>query len=95
MAYSIVYGNKFLKDAKKMEKRGWDMKELKTAVTYLEKTGTLPEITSKKYRPHKLTGNYVHHWEAHIKPDWLIIWLLNEDEKTITLVRTGTHADLF
>lgn len=95
MSWEIEYGNKYLKDAKRQEKRGKDIGELKKAVEYLEETGTLPKITREKYRPHLLKGNYVHHWDGHIEPDWLILWLKNEKEKIITLVRTGTHADLF
>ena len=57
----------------------------------MQATGTLPE----KFKIHKLTGNFVHHWEAHIKPDWLIVWVRNDEAGIVTLVRTGTHADLF
>jgi len=48
-----------------------------------------------KYKPHILSGNYSGHWECHIKPDWLLIWLQDDNSKTITFVRTGTHSDLF
>ena len=83
--------NSFKKDMKLCQKRGYAMVLLESALAMLMETGTLPTA----YRPHKLTGNYINLWEAHIKPDWLIIWFINEDEKIITLVRTGTHADLF
>lgn len=33
--------------------------------------------------------------EYHIQPDWLLIYLLENDILTLTLVDTGTHADLF
>ncbi|EAE9612473.1 type II toxin-antitoxin system mRNA interferase toxin, RelE/StbE family, partial [Listeria monocytogenes] len=32
-------------------------------------------------------------WECHISPDWLLIYMISEDN--IILVRTGTHSDLF
>jgi mRNA interferase YafQ len=32
-------------------------------------------------------------FECHIKPDWLLIYQATPDE--ITLIRTGTHRDLF
>ncbi|MBS1781849.1 MAG: type II toxin-antitoxin system YafQ family toxin [Bacteroidetes bacterium] len=81
----------FKKDMKRCQKRNNDMALLQSAMEKLSSTGTLPIF----YKPHKLIGNYVHHWEAHIKSDWLIVWFTNEDKKMITLVRTGTHADLF
>ena len=33
--------------------------------------------------------------ECHIQPDWLLIWVQNENELTLTLTDTGTHSDLF
>ncbi len=49
----------------------------------------------KKHKPHKLSGNYKDNWEAHIKPDMLIIWFEVTQENEIVLVRAGSHADLF
>ena len=48
-----------------------------------------------KNKPHKLKGNYVGNWEAHIKPDMLIIWFEITEDKEITLLRLGSHSDLF
>ncbi len=44
-------------------------------------------------RLHRLTGNWVGHWECHIEHDWLLIWRQNDD--CILLVATGTHSDLY
>jgi mRNA interferase YafQ len=52
-------------------------------------------VSEKKHLPHKLTGNYKGNWEAHIKPDLLIIWFEITEENEIILLRLGTHADLF
>ncbi len=46
-------------------------------------------------KPHKLRGVYKNDWECHIKPDLLIIWFQIEKPKTITLIRIGTHSELF
>ncbi|MDD3404123.1 MAG: type II toxin-antitoxin system mRNA interferase toxin, RelE/StbE family, partial [Hespellia sp.] len=32
---------------------------------------------------------------CHIQSDWLLIYLLENDVLTLTLVDTGTHSDLF
>lgn len=50
---------------------------------------------SVKHKPHKLKGNYAGNWEAHIKPDLLIIWFEITAENEITLLRLGSHSDLF
>jgi len=64
---------------------------LKNAVIQLEESGILPANN----KPHKLSGQYSGFWEAHLNPDWLIIWKVFPDDKEVWLTRTGTHADLF
>ena len=64
---------------------------LDEVVTLLAETGKLP----KKYKPHVLSGNWKGYWECHIQSDWLLIWKQDEVIKLVTLVRTGTHSDLF
>jgi mRNA interferase YafQ len=89
--YQLFYTNRFKKDVKTVQKRNYNIQLLKSAIEELEQFGSL----SSSYKPHKLSGNYTDYWEAHIKPDWLIIWKSLPDEKEIWLTRTGTHADLF
>lgn len=67
------------------------MDEFKKSIRLLEEFGQLP----KEYQPHKLSGGYEGYWEAHLKPDWLIIWKIYPHDKEIWLTRTGTHSDLF
>jgi len=89
--FQLVFTNKFKKDITLLQKRGYNMELIKNAILILEETGTL----SSTYSPHKLSGNYSGYWEAHLKPDWLIIWKFVVDEKQIWLTRTGSHSDLF
>lgn len=49
----------------------------------------------EKYCDHGLKGKYKGFRECHIQPDGLLIYLLEKDVLTLTLVDTGTHADLF
>ena len=49
----------------------------------------------EKYRDHELKGKYQGFRECHIQPDWLLIYLKENDVLTLTLVDTGSHADLF
>ncbi|MMZ71604.1 mRNA interferase YafQ [compost metagenome] len=67
------------------------MELIKNVILQFEEKGTLP----KTNKPHKLSGDYSSYWEAHIKPDWLIIWKVFDEEKEIWLTRTGTHSDLY
>ena len=42
---------------------------------------------------HPLRGIWKGYREAHIEPDWLLIYRVAGNE--LRLVRTGSHADLF
>jgi mRNA interferase YafQ len=62
-------------------------------LTLLEQNGALG--IERKYHPHKLSGKYKDSWEAHIKPDLLIIWFEIINDNEILLLRDGSHSDLF
>jgi mRNA interferase YafQ len=74
---------------KRMQKRGKDMDKLKHLIGLLAKEQSLPE----SYQAHPLKGSWKPHWDAHIEPDWLLLYLV--DGEYLHLARTGTHADLF
>ena len=89
--FKLVYTNRFKKDVKLLQKRGFDLELLKAAIKSLEQSGTLPQ----KNKPHKLAGQYKGYWEAHLNADWLIIWKIYPDDQEVWLTRSGTHSDLF
>ena len=72
-------------------KRGLDISLLENIVTMLQNNIPLDE----KYRDHELKGNYKGFRECHLQPDWLLRYLKEDDILTLTLIDTGTHADLF
>ena len=90
--YLVDYTNEFKKQAKLMQKRGYNMDLLNDAIKILIKTGTLPV---DEYKTHKLQGKYKNLWEAHLQSDWLLIWSVNKNALIIVLTHTGTHSDLF
>jgi mRNA interferase YafQ len=86
--------NQFKKDTKKVIKRS--AKNALLITDFLEKLQIKgAEGIDEKYHPHKLTGNYADNWQAHIKPDLLIIWFEISEHNEIILLRIGTHSDLF
>jgi len=92
--YKIGYSSSFKKDLKTLKKRSLqNFESLRSFIKKLQTTGY--QGIDQKHKPHKLSGNYSSHCECHILNDLLIIWLQNDIEKTIILVRTGTHSDLF
>lgn len=91
MTYEVKWTGKFKKSFKLAKKRGLDLSLLKDVVEKLQVGVELEE----KYRDHELKGKYIGFRECHIQPDWLLIYLLEDDVLTLTLVATGTHSDLF
>lgn len=90
MKYSIDYTNRFKKSLKESVKRGLDPSLIETAVDILATTGKLPA----SYKPHKLHGKLEGVWECHILPDWLMLWLQDDDKFTLLLLDNGTHSEL-
>lgn len=86
----VKYTSGFRKGLRLAAKRGLDIDALGAVVNKLKAGERLPE----KYRDHKLNGKYTGMRECHIAPDWLLIYKIDNDELILTLVATGTHADL-
>lgn len=91
MRYSLVLSGRFKKSLKLAKKRGLNIDLLETIVEKLLRGIPLDE----KNRDHELSVRYKGYRECHIQPDWLLIYLIEDDILTLTLVDTGTHADLF
>ena len=81
MSYELILTGKFKKSLKLAKKRGLDIQN------------NIP--LDERYRDHELKGKYHGFRECHIQPDWLLIYLKEDRILTLTLVDTGTHADLF
>ncbi len=89
--YRVKFTTTYKKSYKLMKKRGLNMSLIDETVDYLRQGIPLEE----KYRDHALTGNFEGFRECHIKPDWLLIYLIENDILTLTLVDTGSHSDIF
>ena len=87
----IVLSNRFKKDLKMAQKRGYNLDLLNDVVEKLARQEPLP----KKNRDHSLTGDFIGFRECHIQPDWLLVYRVNYEELILFLTRTGTHSDLF
>jgi mRNA interferase YafQ len=89
--YRIITSKTFEKDVARCAKRGLKLNLLFEVINLLGESGSLPPV----YKPHILSGKLQGFWECHIKGDWLLLWSKNEDQKIISLARTGSHSDLF
>jgi mRNA interferase YafQ len=89
--YNILVTSKFKKDLKIAIKRGYDIDLINDVVAKLANGENLPP----KNKDHLLYGNYFGCRECHIQPDWLLIYKIENDVLALSLMRTGTHSDLF
>ena|SRR3990167_8519966 len=81
----------FKRDLKKAIKQRKDLNLLESIVGLLQDKQSLPE----KYCDHTLGGNWNGYRERHLKPDWLLIYKIVEEELLLYLMRIGSHAELF
>ena len=91
MKYIVEFTHQYLKDLRIARKRGLDETRLNEIILMLINGETLPI----KNKDHALTGKYKGFRECHISPDWLLIYRKDTTVKIVTLVRTGSHSDLF
>lgn len=92
-AYRLIYSGKFKKDFKKIQNKPKAIEKVTEVFNQLLANGVL--AIPNKMKPHLLIGNYKDHWECHILPDLLLIWEQDDFNKEITLVRLGSHSELF
>lgn len=86
---SPIQGGQFKRDVKLCEKRKKDLTKLRALMLLLIEEKPL----APHYNDHSLKGNWKHHRDSYIEPDWLLIYKI--DGKDIYFVRTGTHSDIF
>ncbi len=83
----------FKKDIKRDKNSGKfnnrDFKKLKQVMDDLIEERKLDD----KYLEHKLIGNWKGYSECHIKPNWLLVYKIEND--FIKFARLGTHQQLF
>ena len=91
MTYRVKFTSAYQKDYKRAKKRRLDIGLLDAVVDELRQGHTLPAM----HRDHELKGHWAGFRECHIQPDWLLIYLVEDDILTLTLTNTGTHADIF
>ncbi|MGN1406420.1 MAG: type II toxin-antitoxin system YafQ family toxin [Erysipelotrichaceae bacterium] len=73
------------------KKRGLDLALMEEVVNKLQNNIPLEE----KYRDHGLKGEHKMFRECHIQPDWLLVYMKRDDILVLTLIDTGSHADIF
>ena len=91
MKYEIVFTSRFRKDVKLAKKQHKDLDAMYQIIEKLANGERLDE----KFRDHDLSGNYAGCRECHIEPDWIMIYEIIENVLVLSLIRIGSHSDLF
>ncbi len=94
MSRAIKETSQFKSDKKRIKRSGrYDWEKMRSIVKELMNDRPLEE----KYRDHKLSGEYEGTRECHVATDWLLVYDKDGDAKTgtLTLIRTGSHSELF
>jgi len=84
-----IRSGQFKRDVKRLGRRGKEMSKLRTILSLLIEGEPLPQ----EYLDHPLRGDWKGFRDAHIEPDWLLIYRVVGDE--LHLARTGSHVDIF
>ena len=91
MVYELAKTSQFKASLKRAKKRGLNISRLEEVIEKLRTDVPLEE----RFRNHELVGKYKGIWECHVQPDWLLLYLKDNDVLVLTLVDTGTHSDIF
>lgn len=89
--YEIIVSGRFKRDIKRCKKQQKPFEKFKAINDLLVSGQALPD----RNKDHNLSGNWSGFRECHIEPDWLLIYRINKEEKTIEYVRMGSHSELF
>lgn len=90
MIYKVKFTSAYKRSYRRLKKRGLNISLLDAVIEELRQG----RLLHKKYKDHILKGNFAGFHECHIKPNWLLIYLIEDDVVTLTLVNTGTHTDI-
>jgi mRNA interferase YafQ len=89
---TISYANRFKKDFKR-ESRGPHGKTLVELFKAATDSLCADEQLPARYADHALSGEWLGDRDCHIKPDLVLIYR-KPDERTLQLVRLGSHSEL-
>jgi mRNA interferase YafQ len=85
----VFQSGKFKKDVKRIRRRGWDVNALWATVRLLQLQEPLPY----HYKDHALAGDRYGLRSVHIRPNWVLIYQVIDDELLLVLAETDTHDD--
>ncbi|EDO8599086.1 type II toxin-antitoxin system YafQ family toxin [Campylobacter jejuni] len=89
MKYEIRVLKEYKKNYKKLTQKE---KDLVDEIVYRLSNN---ETLERKYKDHKLKGEFKELRECHVKPDLLLIYQKQDDKLILTCINIGSHSELF
>ncbi|MBI1812823.1 type II toxin-antitoxin system YafQ family toxin [Candidatus Peregrinibacteria bacterium] len=90
--YTVIETKRFRHDVKRLGKTGrYDLEKLDRVVDLLSHG----EMLSERCDDHPLRGDAEGSRECHIESDWLLVYERDRNVLVLSLLRTGTHSQLF
>lgn len=90
--YRVFFTSSFKRDYKNIKKQpNSRLKKLLAVIVLLANDEQLPP----RFHDHMLSGKWANFHECHISPDWLLVYKKENHNLILTLVRTGTHSEIF
>jgi len=89
--YKIKQSTQFKKDYKKIINNQKLKSELREILNIINVWKPIPS----KYKDHKLKWDYKTIRECHIRPDFLLVYEINNDELILLLLRLWSHSEIF
>jgi mRNA interferase YafQ len=86
-----IYTKIFRKQYRLMNKRGMNLDKLIEVMDIITNEQPLPPERCK----HPLKGKWKDTLECHIQGDWVLVYEIDPNARTVTFHRTGSHSDLF
>ncbi|MGQ0659457.1 type II toxin-antitoxin system YafQ family toxin [Sphingosinicella sp.] len=77
----------------KRESKGRHRKTLAAEFVTLLQALATDQPLEERHRDHALAGEWKDHRDCHVRPDLVLIYR-KPDEKTLQLVRLGSHSEL-
>ncbi len=101
--YHINFRDTYLEDCKRFNNTQFEKIYTKLSIILgmIEK-GQFNKLSQYPYKTHKLKGTYKkgkfrlkNCWDLHVKHDIILIYIIDEENTTVDLIRIGTHSELF
>ena len=90
--YEIKFSKKFRKSYKRvLNSSRFPVEDFDQIIILLESRSELPE----RFRDHRLKGDSYGLRECHVASDCLLVYEIDDHNKTIRFVNIGNHANLF